>query len=1042
MLELQSREADRLHSFMLKEKLVALLKIRAEETRMVLLMAALFLCVQAGQGIGENAAFALFLGRVDVDQLPYMYMGLGLFVALASLAYATSLSRFRDANVVSYLLAIAVFLFLVEWVVIILLDVSIYWVLWLTTYGMSVILGTLLWTIAGEVCDARQAKRLFSLFASMGILGSVLGNLLTGVFAKLAGTDSLIILYAALLTAGFFLTRHISGAYFRSEVDTNAGYSLIEDMRAGFDFVRGSRLFQLVALSSILYSILFFTVDFPFSEIVSNRFAGDDASLAAFKGVFTSITTTVTFLVSLFLASRLYTRFGIIGSILIMPITYVIAFIVFFVSYGFAGAVFVRFSQLVVLGGFMGTAWNALFNVVPPERRGQVLAFNNGIPAQIGVFLSGVMIVLSRQVLETHSILLLGAVVAFVSVYITLKMKPAYGEALLSALRAGRMEVFSEEDEAFSGYQNDPAALQALVRGLHDPKASIRQLAVEMSAKTNNRVVIPDLIDRLYDDDGGVRAAATRALVQLDGGMASKDVLLGLDDPDDAVRAETLASLPQRGVNSTPDLIRRLELLFRDANVGVAARAALVLIYLCEHEQAGSLFAELLKHRDVDTRRAVLQAFGHVVSGMKERLNINPDLILAAFSDDSAFVRRDAVQIAPLLRHPSVPPALAVLLADEDVPVRRSVSESLKQLWPESRSIVLQTLQDANSVAAEAALNSIPVHDVESLPVLRSYIQREVSRIRHFRSLIDSLPRDKPVVSLLVETLAHRASLSEEHLIKAVGLFGNSQALNLIRRSLNAGDASTRAAALEALETLGDKEIIQEVLPILDRGGVFQSSSDEKMSTRAVIEHLLSNEDKWLQTLATRAIPELGLQELQPALRTLKMNRNALVKLVARDALAQMDGTKMKTLKTLSTMDRILLLREVPMFSGLTPEDLEQIAEIAQEQLYPAGGIVCREGEPGNALYIIVSGEVEILKTVDNHENILSLRGRGDFVGEMAVLEAAPRSATVRTLNEVRILSIEGDSFNSILLDRPAVAVYLLKNMSTRMRVLNEMVGR
>src|SRR3990170_7400868 len=89
---------------MLRQKAVAFLKIRPDETRMVMLMAALFLCLQAGQGIGENAAFALFLARLDVDLLPYMYMGLGGVVFLASLAYATSLSRFQDASVVVYLL--------------------------------------------------------------------------------------------------------------------------------------------------------------------------------------------------------------------------------------------------------------------------------------------------------------------------------------------------------------------------------------------------------------------------------------------------------------------------------------------------------------------------------------------------------------------------------------------------------------------------------------------------------------------------------------------------------------------------------------------------------------------------------------------------------------------------------------------------------------------------------------------------------------------------------------------------------------------------
>lgn len=150
----------------------------------------------------------------------------------------------------------------------------------------------------------------------------------------------------------------------------------------------------------------------------------------------------------------------------------------------------------------------------------------------------------------------------------------------------------------------------------------------------------------------------------------------------------------------------------------------------------------------------------------------------------------------------------------------------------------------------------------------------------------------------------------------------------------------------------------------------------------------------------------------------------------------------MKTLKTLSTLDRILLLREIPMFSKLTVEDLERVAEIAHEQLYLPGTLICREGEAGNTLFIVVSGEVDIVKSSGDAENILARRKMGEFVGEMAILESAPRSASVRAVNDVRVLSIEGDAFNMILLDRPEVAVSVLRNMSARIRELNEKVGR
>src|SRR5574342_541218 len=104
---------------MLREKIAALFQIHPEETSMVAWMALLFLFVQAGQGFGDTAAFALFVSH-NVDRLPYMYVPLGLIVFLVSLGYSASLGRFQNAKVVVWFVAGFVVLLLAEWAVIVL----------------------------------------------------------------------------------------------------------------------------------------------------------------------------------------------------------------------------------------------------------------------------------------------------------------------------------------------------------------------------------------------------------------------------------------------------------------------------------------------------------------------------------------------------------------------------------------------------------------------------------------------------------------------------------------------------------------------------------------------------------------------------------------------------------------------------------------------------------------------------------------------------------------------------------------------------------
>jgi ATP/ADP translocase len=130
-------------------------------------------------------------------------------------------------------------------------------------------------------------------------------NAVTGVTARLLGTDNLLVLYALLLGIAYYLTRMIAVDYFHRSRVSSEKSNLWKDLRAGFDYVRFSPLMRLIAYSSVLFSVLFFSVAFPFSKIVTASFS-DEAGVAGFFGAFNSVTTASTFLVSLFLASHLH----------------------------------------------------------------------------------------------------------------------------------------------------------------------------------------------------------------------------------------------------------------------------------------------------------------------------------------------------------------------------------------------------------------------------------------------------------------------------------------------------------------------------------------------------------------------------------------------------------------------------------------------------------------------------------------------------------------------------------------------------------------
>ena len=107
---------------------------------------------------------------------------------------------------------------------------------------------------------------------------------------------------------------------------------------------------------------------------------------------------------------------------------------------------------------------------------------------------------------------------------------------------------------------------------------------------------------------------------------------------------------------------------------------------------------------------------------------------------------------------------------------------------------------------------------------------------------------------------------------------------------------------------------------------------------------------------------------------------------------------------------------------------------------YKAGDFIFREGDLGTEMYIINEGKVEILNMVGDEEQVLAVLEKGDFFGEMSVLEDLPRAATARAASDVRLLQINGSTFDQLLQGNPEIAVRMMRKLSRRLRETDEML--
>ena len=99
--------------------------------------------------------------------------------------------------------------------------------------------------------------------------------------------------------------------------------------------------------------------------------------------------------------------------------------------------------------------------------------------------------------------------------------------------------------------------------------------------------------------------------------------------------------------------------------------------------------------------------------------------------------------------------------------------------------------------------------------------------------------------------------------------------------------------------------------------------------------------------------------------------------------------------------------------------------------------IIIKQGDQGDSIFVVQDGLVEIIKETDRGEEVLALRGKGEFFGEMAIFERAVRMATVRALGEARVLTIDKKNFLRRVNEDPSLAFRLVETMSARIRELS-----
>jgi hypothetical protein len=349
---------------------------------------------------------------------------------------------------------------------------------------------------------------------------------------------------------------------------------------------------------------------------------------------------------------------------------------------------------------------------------------------------------------------------------------------------------------------------------------------------------------------------------------------------------------------------------------------------------------------------------------------------------------------------PDAAETLIGCLSEENRTVREAAAKALGGLGgPVVAQVAEALFVPASASGALRALEQLPTQTAST--ALRRFAteQSAVALKNHAygRALAPHAKDD--ALRLLADSLNDCAQNAGLQALRALALLGERETYRVALENLRSREAAQRANALEALETVREAARVRPLLRVWESG-----KPTAEATGAPPWPELLEHEDEWVRACAAWAKRRISKDE------------------------------PMETTATLPMMERVLFFRRVPLLADLAPADLKQVAALADEVAFAEGDYLAEQGEPGEEMFIIVSGEV----SVRTGETEVVRRQPGEVVGEMALISREPRMASLVAHGEVRVLCIDRQSFEGLLRERPETSLAVMRVLCQRLKEMTK----
>ena len=1044
---------------------MAIINIKSKERKPAALLFFMFFSIVSATITGASVKDAVFLTQFDKSYLPVMFITIAVVMAGVIALYKKLTAGQDQIFVISISGALfSVSLFLLQSNLSGLFIPVLY--IWMEVVTILSIFQ--FWILAGEIFNARQAKRIFTLLGAGGSFAGMGAGYGIKPFVSTFGSENLLFLTIFFIGISVVMAQMLR-PFRMSRKPKKVNSKPVAKSKTEFEpYLKSIAL--LIGLAAFVSKI----IDYQFKMMAADAFPNQN-DLVSFFGTYYMSTGAATLIMQFFVTGFILTRFGILAGLLVLPIFLAIGSSGF-LAIGTLSAVFIaKFSDQVFKFSTNNAVQEILWLPVAPEKKKRAKPIIDGTIRSGLEGLAGALIfaLVSFKLVPQDNIQLLSLIVilgVLFWLWNSFRLKDGYVNSLMKAIENRQLNLDDVEFDI-----NDSHIVDTIDKTLKDDD-ELKQLFALDLLWTLPLHPWKNTLQYLFHHGSNQIQRAVLELAWHQPGIITDQLLLNSFKEDSELAPFAISCAGDRMI---PDIAEKVSPFLKSDNPSLSAAAAVgILKQDTNHHESKLILDSLMESDDptiLCTTIGFLKQSGQWISTENKKRFLGHEShdvrnqILAVFkgSPDSDFlvsiIRNlanastfDAAESALKQYDPSlVTDRFYHFLFAEDSPLRLKLG-ILKTAHEFSSSDMAELLSSGLNDPDLLILNGIS----NALVKMSKNKELEAEILNKIENHIKAISKRAFQLYLLRDQLKNvsQAFLIQDHiesdlnkvipiLLKLGTLKKPDIPIETYIRYVKSNDPDLLPIVLELVDSTFSPENRKHTLPLIDPDvdrikigqelfpDLFRNPNDmlghwiknpHFWKTGIALQYLLNSENTAvLKIIKWDKIPNsIFTSNLFNETEQNYLNRNFL-----NDKFPIQENPPMY-----SILEKTIILKSVDLFHKIPGDILTRIAQIAEELRCEQNHAIFKEGDHGDSMFVIISGKVDVIQ---NDHSITQLE-RGTCIGEMALLDQEPRSADAITLEESVLLKIDQEGFFQLMASNPEIMKQIVKILTRRVRSMNK----